>query len=66
MIDYYINRSENTMYNKDLTPIYDGRVLVNKSAMQDPVLMAVLADMAARDFEPLPTVTGHWNISDRH
>ena len=54
------------MYNKDLTPIYDGRVLVNKSAMQDPVLMAVLADMAKRDFEPLPTVTGHWNISDRH
>ena len=54
------------MYNKDLTPIYDGRVLVNKSAMQDPVLMAVLADMAARDFGPLPTVTGHWNISDRH
>ena len=34
------------MFNKDLTPIYDGRVLVNKSAMQDPVLMAVLADMA--------------------
>ena len=55
------------MYNKDLTPIYDGRVLVNKSAMQDPVLMAVLADMAKRNFEPLEQPTGGtWWISDRH
>ena len=55
------------MFNKDLTPIYDGRVLVNKSAMQDPVIQAVLADMAKRNFEPLPTPTGgYWNISDRH
>ena len=54
------------MFNNDLTPIYDGRVLVNKSAMQDPVLMAVLADMAKRDFQPLEHPTGRWYISDRH
>ena len=55
------------MFNKDLTPIYDGRVLVNKSAMQDPVIQAVLADMAKRNFEPLEQPTsGTWWISDRH
>ena len=55
------------MFDNKLQPIYDGKVLVNKSAMKDPVLMAVLADMAKRDFEPLPTPTGgRWYISDRH
>ena len=55
------------MFNKDLTPVYDGRVLVNKSAMKDPAVQAALAAMAARNFEPLPTPTGNsWNISDRH
>ena len=41
------------MFDNKLQPIYEGRVLVNKSAMKDPVLMAVLADMAKRDFQPL-------------
>ena len=41
------------MFNEKLQPIYEGRVLVNKSAMKDPVLMAVLADMAKRDFQPI-------------
>jgi len=54
------------MFDNKLQPIYDGKVLVNKSAMKDPVLMAVLADMANRNFEPLPTPTGRWYISDRH
>ena len=55
------------MFNKDLTPIYDGRVLVNKSAMQDPVIQAVLADMAKRNFEPQRINRyGVWYISDRH
>ena len=55
------------MFDKKLQPLYDGRVLVNQSAMKDPVLMAVLADMAKRDFEPLEQPTGGtlW-ISDRH
>ena len=54
------------MFDKQLKPIYDGKVLVNQSAMKDPVLMAVLADMAKRDFQPLEHPTGHWWISDRH
>ena len=54
------------MFDKQLKPIYDGRVLVNQSAMKDPVLMAVLADMAKRDFQPLEAPTGRWYISDRH
>ena len=54
------------MFDNKLQPIYDGKVLVNKSAMQDPVLMAVLADMAKRDFEPIEHPTGRWYISDKH
>ena len=55
------------MFDNKLQPIYDGKVLVNKSAMKDPVLMAVLADMANRNFEPLPQPNaGTWYISDRH
>ena len=54
------------MFDKQLKPIYDGKVLVNKSAMKDPVLMAVLADMAQRDFQSLEHPTERWYISDRH
>ena len=59
-------------YNKDmnkttpLIPIYDGRVLVNKNSLKDPVLMSVLADMAERDFKALEAPVGRWYISDRH
>ena len=55
------------MFNKDLTPMYDGRVLMNQSAMKDPAIIAALNEMAKRDFAPLPTPNaGVWNISDRH
>jgi hypothetical protein len=55
------------MFNKDLTPMYDGRVLMNQSAMKDPAVQAVLKDMQARNWEDLPRPTGGvWNISDRH
>ena len=55
------------MFNKDLTPIYDGRVLVNESAMNDPIVQAVLKEMSLRNFEPLPQpLAGTWYISDRH
>jgi len=54
------------MFNKDLTPMYGGRVLMNQSAMKDPVIAAVLKDMQARNWEPLPTPNaGTWYISDR-
>ena len=55
------------MFDNKLQPIYDGKVLVNQSAMNDPVVQAVLKEMSLRNFEPLPTPTGgYWNISDRH
>ena len=53
------------MFNNKLQPIYEGRVLVNESAMNDPIIQATLKEMAKRNFEPLPTPTGGvWNISD--
>ena len=55
------------MFNNKLQPIYNGRVLVNGSAMNDPAVQAVLKEMSLRNFEPLPTPNeGVWNISDRH
>ena len=55
------------MFDKNLKPIYDGKVLVNQSAMNDPIVQAALKEMAKRNFAPLPTPNaGVWNISDRH
>ena len=55
------------MFDNQLRPYVEGRVLANSSAMQDPAVKAALAAMAARNFEPLPTPNeGVWNISDRH
>ena len=48
-----------------LKSYYQGRVLANDSAMNDPIVIAVLDDLALRNFEPLPTPNeGTWNISD--
>ena len=55
------------MFDRNLKPIYNGRVLVNGSAMNDPAIVAALKEMSLRNFEPLPTPNeGVWNISDRH
>ena len=44
-----------------------GRILANESAMSDPAVKAVVKDMEARNFEPLPRPNeGTWYISDRH
>ena len=55
------------MFNKNLQPIYDGKVLVNKSAMNDTAIVAALAEMSKRNFEP-QEINNHgvWYISDRH
>jgi hypothetical protein len=65
---YNSNNNRETMFNKDLTPIYfgSGRVYVSKDAMKDAAVVAALEAMAKRNFEPLPTPQGYWNISDRH
>ena len=47
-----------------LKSYYQGRVLANDRAINDPIVIAVLDDLALRNFEPLPTLEGRWNISD--
>ena len=62
----YIHNRE-TMFNEKLQPMYQGRVLMNESALNDPILIAVLDEMALRDFKDLPRPNeGTWYISDRH
>ena len=55
------------LVSKHLQPYYDGRVLANESAMNDPVVVSVLNDLEKRQFT-FHTTTGiqTWNISDRH
>ena len=54
------------MFNKNLQPIYAGKVLVNQSALDNPVVQAALAEMSKRNFEPQEINRyGVWYISDR-
>ena len=55
------------MFNDKLQPLYDGKVLVNQSALENPVVQSVLKEMSLRNFEPQRlNANGVWNISDRH
>ena len=55
------------MFNNKLQPIYEGKVLVNQSALDNPVVQAALAEMSKRNFEPQRINNyGVWYISDRH
>ena len=55
------------LVSKKLQSYYDGRVLANESAMNDPIVIAVLDDLEKRNFV-FHSSTGvqRWNISDRH
>ena len=55
-------------YPKTVQPsINDGKVLVNQSAMDNPIVQAALAEMSKRNFEPQRINNyGVWYISDRH
>ena len=55
------------LVSKHLQPYYDGRVLANETAMDDPVVRSVLDDLEKRNFV-FHSSTGvqRWNISDRH
>ena len=55
-----------TSMSDNLKPYYQGRVLMNDTAANDPVLIAVLDEMALRDFKTLEAPAGRWYISDRH
>ncbi len=55
------------MFNDKLQPIYDGKVLVNQSAMDNPIVQSALKEMSKRNFEPQRiNKYGVWYISDRH
>ena len=59
--------NRNNMFDKQLKPIYEGRVLVNQSAMDNPVVQSALFAMSKRNFEPQRINNyGVWYISDRH
>jgi len=55
------------MFDNKLQPIYDGKVLVNQTAMDNPVVQSALKEMSLRNFEPQRINNyGVWYISDRH
>ena len=55
-----------TMFDNQLRPYYQGRVLMNDSALNDPVIIAVLDEMALRNFKDRPRPNaGTWYISDK-
>ena len=43
----------------ELQPIYDGKVLVNQSAMDNPGVQSALKEMSKRNFEPTITIMGY-------
>ena len=52
--------------NNNLTPIFDGRVLVNETALHDQAVMNVLKSASLNNFEFRGTWRGESvNISDR-
>ena len=55
------------MFDNKLQPIYDGKVLVNQTALDNPVVQSALKEMSLRNFEPQRINNyGVWYISDRH
>ena len=55
------------MFDNKLKPYYQGRVLMNDSALNDPAIIAVLDEMALRNFKDRPRPNaGPRYISDRH
>ena len=42
---------ENSMFNSDLTPMFDGCVMMNESAKHDEAIMNVLERLQAEQFE---------------
>ena len=55
------------LVSKKLQSYYNGAILANESAMNDPTVVKVLDDLKKREFT-FHTTTGiqTWNISDRH
>ena len=49
----------NSMFNSDLTPMFNGCVMMNESAKHDEAVMNVLAELQADQFKFRPTNYGH-------
>ena len=58
--------NQDPMFKSDLTPEFNGAVLMNESARQDKAVMAALTKLAEDGFQFRSHPTGCWNISDRH
>ena len=57
--------TKDSMFKSDLTPEFNGAVLMNESARQDKAVMAALTKLAEDGFQFRSHPTGSWNISDR-
>ena len=53
------------MFKSDLTPEFDGCVLMNETAKHDQAVMAALTKLAEDGIQIKSHPTGRWNISDR-
>ena len=49
----------NSMFKSDLTPMFDGCVMMNESAKRDEAVMNVLAELQADQFKFRSTNYGH-------
>ena len=58
--------NDHPMFKSDLTPEFNGCVLMNETAKQDKAVMAALTKLAEDGFQFKSHPTGYWNISDRH
>ena len=54
-----------SMFNSDLTPMFNGAILMNEAAMKDEAVMIALRRAAEDNFEFRSHPSGSWNISDR-
>ena len=54
-----------SMFNSDLTPMFNGAIMMNEAAMKDEAVMIALRRAAEDNFEFRSHPSGSWNISDR-
>ena len=51
--------NSNSMFNSDLTPMFDGCVMMNENAKHDEAVMNVLTKLQAEAFEFKSLPSGH-------
>ena len=58
-------KRNDSMFNSDLTPMFNGAILMNEEAMKDEAVMLALTRAAEDNFKFRSHPTESWNISDR-